>query len=595
MDSEYLVIGTFGVNSTAINLPPIIGLPGASIGTLSEVQIGWLAAANRERDGELITVDYEGETTSSVNVYDGSTASVSMTDLRLAEIDPSSNFSRGQLNVNWCMPVGRTDGLVFAIYESGGGMVGLHGSPFAVFDGMTTTAVLNQAITNQLGLEFNEGGAEDTQEDIEAVTGVYPPRYLAEHIFQRDVPATLRDEIRNAAMFQNPTDGVVVGNMFVVTGSGAQAYTPTSASAVYNNGSNVLSSAKMVSDLDNKKGELSMVVSGERRPAFVVEGRADLNTNTPVCTADMATITAQFDRASPLESLIELWKGATLIESVNNGSLDVDVTCDSNYEIRAYRTIRGQVVDDDTKSFSLDEQSETLCDWGPPPPMEVTPDYVTYEPLMPQVSPTGPLYVTASEVVDPAALQEAGTMLSIMLCHRADLGVTLRGVGALTAVFSRTEGPCNLPYFEDLQGQSVCASPGGLGGVPGRPATASSEKNLLQLPGDEYFRGTPEGENVTVHELAHTIMNVGLTQTDRDAIQARYDEALVEGLWNGAYALENDDEFFAEMSQVYFCANPEIPAFLHPQGINCADELAAYDPDTFLLIDGIYKGGADLR
>ncbi len=218
MDSEYLVNGTFGVNPTATNLPPIIGLPGASSGTLAEVQISWLAAANRERDGEVIDVDFEAQTTSNVNVYDGSIASVSLTDLRLAEIDPSSNFSRGQLNVNWCMPVGRTDGLIFAVYESDGSAVGLQVSPFAVFDGATTTVVLNQAITNQVGLEFNEGGAEATQEDIEAVTGVYPARYLAEHIFQRDIPAMLRDEIRNAALFQNPTDGVVVGNMFIVTG-----------------------------------------------------------------------------------------------------------------------------------------------------------------------------------------------------------------------------------------------------------------------------------------------------------------------------------------------------------------------------------------
>ena len=138
-------------------------------------------------------------------------------------------------------------------------------------------------------------------------------------------------------------------------------------------------------------------------------------------------------------------------------------------------------------------------------------------------------------------------------------------------------------------------SPGGLGGVPSRPATACSAKNLLSLPEDEYFRGTPAGENVCVHELAHTIMNIALTQTERAAIQTRYEAAQEEGLWEGDFALTNADEFFAEMSQAYFCANPEIPAFLHTHGINCPDELESYDPATFTLIDSIYRRPADLR
>lgn len=70
---------------------------------------------------------------------------------------------------------------------------------------------------------------------------------------------------------------------------------------------------------------------------------------------------------------------------------------------------------------------------------------------------------------------------------------------------------------------------------------------------------------------------------------------LQEELWETDYALENADEFFAEMSQSYFCANPAVPSFLHTRGINCADELEAYDPETFALIDQIYRGPADLR
>ena len=125
--------------------------------------------------------------------------------------------------------------------------------------------------------------------------------------------------------------------------------------------------------------------------------------------------------------------------------------------------------------------------------IESTPEYEPYAPLLSQVSLTGPLFVTAREGVEILALEEAGNMLSVMLDERPDLSEILRSAGALTAVFSRDQNPCDLPYFNDLSGRP-CQSPGGLGGVPGRPATACSEKNLLGLPGDEFFRGTPEGE-----------------------------------------------------------------------------------------------------
>jgi hypothetical protein len=145
------------------------------------------------------------------------------------------------------------------------------------------------------------------------------------------------------------------------------------------------------------------------------------------------------------------------------------------------------------------------------------------------------------------------------------------------------------------RGTDLCArGAGGLGGTASLPATACSEKNVLKQSDDPYLRGTAGGENVCVHELSHTIMNVGLSSQDRLRIQQRYDSARTEGLWTGDYAMENAEEFFAEMSQSYFCANPSVPNALH-HGINCPDALRNYDPRTFQLIDGIYRGSSDLR
>jgi len=90
-------------------------------------------------------------------------------------------------------------------------------------------------------------------------------------------------------------------------------------------------------------------------------------------------------------------------------------------------------------------------------------------------------------------------------------------------------------------------------------------------------------------------MNVGLSGQERSQIQSRFSVPEIQTLWSGDFALTNDNEFFAEMSQAYFCANPEISSFNHTQGVNCASELQAHDPVTYDLIHSIYGGSADLR
>ena len=112
----------------------------------------------------------------------------------------------------------------------------------------------------------------------------------------------------------------------------------------------------------------------------------------------------------------------------------------------------------------------------------------------------------------------------------------------------------------------------------------------MEQSDDPFGRGSrADGENVCVHELAHTVMNVGLSERDRNRIRDRFDSTEVRRLWRGDFALENADEFFAEMSQAYFCANPEESSFLHTHGVNCADELRIHDPTTFDLIHGIFS------
>lgn len=231
--------------------------------------------------------------------------------------------------------------------------------------------------------------------------------------------------------------------------------------------------------------------------------------------------------------------------------------------------------------------------WLPP----AAPVYAPYKALYASADAAGSLYVTATPGVRPAALAEARRQLDAMLRYRPDVVASLRAAGALIAVFAETESVCSLAYFDDVQDRSICtAAPGGVGGVPGRPVTACSERNLLKLASDPYGRGTREnGENVCVHEIAHLVMNVGLSDAERAEIRAQYERAKASGVWGTDYAMQNADEYFAEVSQAYFCTNPEVPSYLHAAGVNCPYRLQARDPESFALMERLYRGSTDLR
>jgi hypothetical protein len=119
-------------------------------------------------------------------------------------------------------------------------------------------------------------------------------------------------------------------------------------------------------------------------------------------------------------------------------------------------------------------------------------------------------------------------------------------------------------------------------------ATADDTGNLR-------YRG-PYGQNACAHELGHLIMESGLTDADRSLITARYNAAKDSGLWDPKeYAMTNEREFWAVMTQFYFSACGSVP--LPPLWVHVLDgpdALKQYDPETFQLVDSIYRGSANL-
>lgn len=239
---------------------------------------------------------------------------------------------------------------------------------------------------------------------------------------------------------------------------------------------------------------------------------------------------------------------------------------------------------------------------GGPQATNSTPKYTPFAPLLAQVITVGPVYVTGDSAVPSRALREAGMTLTIMLEHRPDVSKALRVHGVFTVIASRLQHICDLPYFAQYKNDTALCNAlgeGGAGGTTTNPVTACDEQNLLEEPGDPYARYDRSpgsySQNICVHELAHTIMNLGLPQAQRNRIEARFLAVRQTVLWTGDYALTDAMEFWAVMSQFYFWAGPEHPyaAFNHiPNGPGA---LKAYDPETFALLDSIYQGSANLR
>ena len=184
------------------------------------------------------------------------------------------------------------------------------------------------------------------------------------------------------------------------------------------------------------------------------------------------------------------------------------------------------------------------------------------------------LPVVGSSEVSDEALRRAALVFGQIVANRPDIVQVLAQHRVRVAVYAVTEEIVDLPEvaetFPDLDPGSV-----GLGPGPGFPVVATSEANLLC---DGY-------SSVTVHEGGHAV-DYALSLLGDDAFQNRldaaYDKAMAQGLWEGSYATTNAAEYWAEGVLWFMNASDErdIP---HP-GVNTRDELQDYDPVLHELV-----------
>ncbi len=133
----------------------------------------------------------------------------------------------------------------------------------------------------------------------------------------------------------------------------------------------------------------------------------------------------------------------------------------------------------------------------------------------------------------------------------------------------------------------------GLGATLARPLSSVGEENLLGRPTDRY-----RGENILVHEFAHTVWELGVQRLpDGEARQRElllaFGAAIRQGRWENTYAAPNAREHFAAGVQSYFDANLSAsPADGIHNDIDTRDELRTYDPALYAIIERVFPPSA---
>lgn len=189
--------------------------------------------------------------------------------------------------------------------------------------------------------------------------------------------------------------------------------------------------------------------------------------------------------------------------------------------------------------------------------------------------------IKAPASVDPQAIERAKEIVVQMLSGRADIRDRLASQGAAVSIIARDAYVTSLPEFSHLSGRlDRNGNPynsftiRGLGAVSGQPVTATSEENLLRLPGDPFA-----AESVLHHEFAHAIMNLGFTAEDLRRWTTIYQNAVASRKFAGTFAITHRDEYFAELSQSYFSVNNEIGG---------PSQILSEDPEAYASLRDIY-------
>lgn len=200
--------------------------------------------------------------------------------------------------------------------------------------------------------------------------------------------------------------------------------------------------------------------------------------------------------------------------------------------------------------------------------------------------------IKASAEVTNDALFEARNRIARELKNLPQVVSNLVAAGVEVHIIGQHQVTSDLPEFRDLkgkplpeyQGKTIDERTRGMGGR----LTSCGEENLLKLPNDHYF-----GRDILVHEFAHAIRQYGIPLEVVQRFNEQYHRSLDKGLWKGAYAASNADEFFAELTMWYFGTHGDLH-MTGPKPADGPDGLKQYDPEAYRLFDDFYSGRIEI-
>lgn len=192
------------------------------------------------------------------------------------------------------------------------------------------------------------------------------------------------------------------------------------------------------------------------------------------------------------------------------------------------------------------------------------------------------LPIVGSEDISDDAFYKTREVILMMLKKVPSIKNKLIENNARIAIIGRNELTTDLPEYKELD-KSMNTRARGFGAMVTFPLTSCGEENVLCLSNDPY-----NGEDILIHEFAHTIHLLGISFIDHDfdhKLNNIYSQALNEGLWKNTYAISSPGEYLAEGIQSWFNVNKEVKVTdgIH-NDVNTRNKLKLYDPRLYALI-----------
>jgi hypothetical protein len=198
--------------------------------------------------------------------------------------------------------------------------------------------------------------------------------------------------------------------------------------------------------------------------------------------------------------------------------------------------------------------------------------------------------VSAAAVVPDEAVRQAARMTAALLAPLPRVRAIFQQRGLRVVVIGEHQAFGDIPEngpetaadpqrFASKRADGAF-SPGAAG--PLDPVVSDGEENVLCYERDGYAHAS----NNLVHELAHNIKTHGLEVLDHDffdRVEASFDAAIAAGKYRHLYAGTSPEEYWAEGVQDYFGVHG-----VYSNDINTREDLAAYDPTLFGIIDGVF-------